>query len=346
MLIAIKAREKLPLEKSPTTLSLYSRLFIFYTFFSQLNKQQQQTMGGSSKVAIVGAGSVGATIAYAVMLRDVASEVLMVDVVPDIVRGQVLDLSDANLVSTTKVRGATSEEAGQADVIIITAGAKQKEGESRTQLIDRNYKILNSVIGAMQPIRKEAIMILVANPVDVLTHIAHKLSGLPRNQVLGSGTFLDTSRLRVYLSQKLKVAASSIHAFVLGEHGDSQFIAWESATVAGKPLLSFPEVQAMDRAEVEKMITNKAMEIIKLKGATYYGIGACTASLVEAILLDKSEVRPLSVYVESMGTVLSVPAKLGYNGVEKIFDIPLSKEERGRLEQSAETLKEICSKYQ
>ncbi|KAI8148720.1 lactate dehydrogenase B [Fennellomyces sp. T-0311] len=300
----------------------------------------------SSKIAIVGAGSVGATIAYAIMLRNFASEVLLVDVVPDIVRGQTLDLSDANLVSTTKVRGATSQEAGQANIIVITAGAKQKEGESRTELIDRNYKILESVIGAMKPIREDAVVLLVSNPVDILTHIAHKLTGLPRNQVFGSGTFLDSSRLRVFLAKTLHVAASSIHAYVLGEHGDSQFIAWDSASVAGKPLLSFPEIQELDRDQVEKDIASKAMEIIKLKGATYYGIGACTASLCEAVLLDKHEVRPLSVYVESLGTVLSVPAKIGYNGVEQIFDIPLSYQETERLHKSADSLKEICAKYE
>lgn len=198
----------------------------------------------------------------------------------------------------------------------------------------------------MKPIRQDSIMILVANPVDVLTSIAQSLSGLPRHQVFGSGTFLDSSRLRVLLSEKLKVSASSVHVYVLGEHGDSQFVAWQAATVAGKPLLSFPEIQELDLNKVEHEVANKAYEIIKLKGATYYGIGACVASLCEAILLNKGEVRPLSVYVDRLGTALSVPAKIGANGVEQIFDIPLSKEERAKLEKSADTLKEICTKYQ
>ncbi|KAI9317399.1 lactate dehydrogenase B [Dichotomocladium elegans] len=300
---------------------------------------------GNNTVAVIGAGSVGATIAYAIMLKNVASEILLVDVAPDVVRGQQLDLSDANLVSTTKVRASDPKEAGQADVIIITAGAKQHEGESRTELIDRNYKILDSVIGSMHPIRQDAVMILVANPVDILTRIAQKLSGLPRAQVFGSGTFLDSSRLRVFLSEKLQVSASSIHAYVLGEHGDSQFIAWDSATVAGKPLLTFPEVQELDKDAVEKAISGKAYEIIKLKGATYYGIGACTAALTEAVLLNKREVRPLSVFVESLGTVLSVPAKIGAHGVEDIYDIPLSDTERQKLESSAAALNAIYEKY-
>lgn len=197
----------------------------------------------------------------------------------------------------------------------------------------------------MKPIQKDAIMILVANPVDVLTHIAQKLSGLPRHQVFGSGTFLDSSRLRGFLAKKLNVSPSSIHAYVLGEHGDSQFIAWDSATVAGKPLLSFPEVQSLDKDQVAKEIAGKAMEIIKLKGATYYGIGACTAMLCEAILLNKREIRPLSVYVDSLGAVLSLPAKIGAKGIEQVYNMPLSKAEREKLNKSAEKLKSICQKY-
>ncbi|KAJ8653713.1 L-lactate dehydrogenase [Lichtheimia ornata] len=300
---------------------------------------------GNSKVAVIGAGSVGATISYAVMLRDIASELLLVDVVPEVVEGQTLDLSDANMLSSTRVRGATNKEAGQADIIIITAGAKQKPGESRTQLIDRNYKILESVIGSMQPIRKDAIMILVSNPVDVLTHIAQKLSGLDRNRVFGTGTFLDSSRLRGYLAQILNVSTPSIHAYVLGEHGDSQFVAWESATVAGKPLLSFPEIKNLDLNDIEKKIMQKAYKIIDAKGATYYGIGACAAILCEAIILNKCDIRPLSVYVESLGTVISAPAKIGAEGIEGVYDIPLSTNERKKMEASANTLKEMCAKY-
>src|ERR1700730_3110622 len=157
-------------------------------------------MGVSSKVAVIGAGSVGATIAYALLMRKVASEILLVDIVPEVINGQVLDLSDSAFLSSTVIRGGTYQEAGQCDVIVITAGAKQNPGESRTELIGRNYNILKSVIGSMQPFNKDAILMLVANPVDVLTSIAQKLSGLPKKQVFGSGTFLDSGRLRLILS--------------------------------------------------------------------------------------------------------------------------------------------------
>lgn len=302
-------------------------------------------MVSSSRVAVIGAGSVGATIAYALLMRKVASEILLVDIVPEVVSGQVLDLSDSAFLGSTVIRGGTYEEAGQCDVIVITAGAKQNPGESRTELIGRNYKILSSVIGSMQPIQKDAILMLVANPVDILTSIAQKLSGLPKKQVFGSGTYLDSGRLRLLLSQKLNVSEVSIHAYVLGEHGDSQFIAWEAAHVGGKPLLSFPAIQQLDKEQVAKEVSGKAYEIIKLKGATYFGIAACVSSLTQCILLNQRHIRPLSVYHEKLGAVLSVPAVIGRNGIEEIFDIPLAKEEQAKLEQSAATLKEICAQY-
>ncbi|CAO3592876.1 unnamed protein product [Absidia cylindrospora] len=298
-----------------------------------------------SKVAIVGAGAVGASIAYALMLKDVASEILIVDVVQDIVTGQVLDLSDVACVSSTKVRAATSKEAGQADIIVVTAGAKQKDGEPRTDLIGRNYKILESVIGGMQPIKPEAIMLLVSNPVDVLTQIAQKLSGLPQKQVFGSGTYLDSTRLRALISDVLNVSANSVHAYVLGEHGDSQFVAWGAASVAGKPMLDFPEIQKLDRKQVQNNIAGKALDIIKLKGATYYGIGACAADLCESIILNKHQVRPLSVFVPRLGCCLSMPAKFGYNGIDEIYEIPLNEDEEQQLQASATSMKSILSKF-
>jgi len=299
----------------------------------------------SSRVAVIGAGSVGATIAYALLMRTIASEILLVDIVPEIVSGQILDLSDSAFLGSTVIRGGTYQEAGQCDVIVITAGAKQNPGESRTELIGRNYKILSSVMGSMQPIQKDAILMIVANPVDVLTSIAQKLSGLPRKQVFGSGTYLDSARLRLLLSQKLNISESAIHAYVLGEHGDSQFIAWESAHVAGKRLLDIPAMQQMDRDQVAKEVAGKAYEIIKLKGATYFGIAACVSSLTQCIFLNQRHIRPLSVYNEKLGAILSMPAVIGSKGIEEIFEIPLAPHEQAQLEKSAATLKELCKQY-
>jgi L-lactate dehydrogenase len=302
-------------------------------------------MARGSRVAIVGAGSVGATIAYALLLQKVTSEIVLVDIDEEVVRGQVLDLSDASFISSTQIRAGNYKEAGQCDIVVVTAGAKQREGETRTELIERNYKILQSVLGSMKPFNPNIIVLLVANPVDVLTHIAQQLSGLPKNQVFGSGTFLDSARLRHKLAQILKVAENAIHSYVLGEHGDSQVIAWSCARVAGKPLLDIPEIQALDKEAVAKEISGKAYEIIKLKGATYFGIGGCVSSLVHCILLNQRHIRPLSVYCEQYDTVLSMPAVLGENGVERVIDVPLSEDEAIKLKQSAAALKSICDKY-
>nr|CAG8539526.1 11131_t:CDS:2 [Entrophospora candida] len=305
-------------------------------------------MVNNSRVAIIGAGSVGATIAFALLIQKISSEILLVDVVEDTVKGQVLDLSDANFISSTQVRGGTYQEAGQCDIIIITAGAKQKPNETRVQLIERNYKIMDNVINSMKPINPKSLLLLVANPVDVLTSIAQKISGLPKHQVFGSGTFLDSARLRLKLSSLLKVSETAIHCYVLGEHGDSQIIAWTSAHVGGKPLLDYQEIKNLkdeEREQIEKEIANKAYEIINLKGATYFGIAGCVSMLVQSITLNQRQIRPLSVYSEEYGCVLSMPAVLGSNGIERIIEVKLSDQEKAKLKKSAVNLKSMCDKY-
>lgn len=298
-----------------------------------------------SKISVIGAGAVGASIAYALMFKNICSEILIVDINPEIVRAQVLDLADAACISHTTIRGATPEEAGQSDIIVITAGAKQKEGESRTKLIERNFRVLRNVIGSMQPIQSDAVILIVANPVDILTHIAYKLSGLPRNQVIGSGTYLDTTRLCVHLGEIFDVNPKFINAFVLGEHGDSQTIAWDSITIGGQPLSHFPQYEDLDKKAIGKLVSGKAMEIIRLKGATFYGIGACAADLVHSIVLNKKSIHPVSVYVEKFGVTLSMPAKIGWEGVSQIYEIPLSELEQDQLLESAQKLREIQDLY-
>jgi len=298
-----------------------------------------------SRVAIIGAGSVGATIAYALLLKKMSSEIVLVDIVEETARGQVLDLSDAGFVTSTRIRQGDFQEAGQCDIVIVTAGAKQKPNETRVELIERNYQILSSVISKMKPFNPNVILLIVANPVDILTCIAQKLSGLPKNQVFGSGTFLDSARLRLELASILKVAETAIHAYVLGEHGDSQIIAWSSAHVGGKSLLDFSEMQTVDKEKLAKDIARKAYEIINLKGSTYFGIAGCVSSLVEAIVFNERTIKPLSIYVEEFQCVLSMPVVLGSSGVERIIDVFLNVEEKARLQKSAAELSVICKKY-
>ena len=218
------------------------------------------------KVAIIGAGSVGATAAYACILRKVASTILLVDVNVDRATSEVSDLADAAFLSKTIVKVGDLKEAGSCDVIVITAGAKQRPGETRLDLIDRNHDILKSVINGMNPLNPRAILLLVANPVDVLTTIAQKISQLPKNQIIGSGTYLDTCRLRYELSEILKISPNGIHASVLGEHGDSQFIPWSCATVAGIPLLNFDQIKTINKQELATKVAKKAYSIIASKG--------------------------------------------------------------------------------
>lgn len=299
----------------------------------------------SQKLAVIGAGSVGSSIAYAAVLKRIASQVIMVDIDFPRCEAQVLDISDCAFMSETKIKVGTFQDAGMADIIVITAGAKQRVGESRVELIDRNYKILESCITSMKPFNPNAVLLLVSNPVDVLTFFAQKLSGLPPHQVIGSGTFLDSARLRSSLSDILGISETAIHANVLGEHGDSQFVAWSAATVGNTPLLSMPELKTIDKEKLAQEVKNKAYKIIEAKGATHYGIGGCAASICESILRNTCQVRPVSHFIPEYGVCLSLPAVIGCKGIIKTMNMPLSTEEKSKLTASAKNLKEIIDKY-
>ncbi|KAG0356304.1 hypothetical protein BGZ54_000772, partial [Gamsiella multidivaricata] len=240
-----------------------------------------------SKMAIIGAGSVGSTIAFACLMRSVVSELLINDFDKKVCEGQALDLQDAAFVSSTNIHVATPKECGQADIIVITAGARQRPGETRDELVHRNEEILTSVLNGLKPIKSSAILILVANPVNILTCMAQKLSGLPSHQVIGTGTFLDSIRYRVAIKNFLKVSETSVHAYIVGDHGDKQVAVWSSATVGGKPLLSFEEIQKLDTEKEAEKVARKAYSIIDLKGATHFGIGAVVSELALCITLNK-----------------------------------------------------------
>ncbi|KAF9140851.1 hypothetical protein BGX30_005879 [Mortierella sp. GBA39] len=253
-----------------------------------------------SQMAIIGAGSVGSSIAFACLMRSVVSELLINDFNTKVCEGQVLDLQDAAFVSSTKVRVGTPTECGQADIIVITAGARQKPGESRDELVLRNEEILRSVLEGLQPIKKTAILMLVANPVNVLTCMAQKLSGLPPHQVIGTGTYLDSVRFRVAVKDCLKVSETSVHAYIVGDHGDKQVAIWSSASIGGKPMLAFEEIKKMDRAAEAAKVARKAYSIIDLKGATAFGIAAVVSEVALCITLNKLSVVPLSTYCDSI----------------------------------------------
>ncbi|KAG9842609.1 L-lactate/malate dehydrogenase, partial [Aureobasidium melanogenum] len=297
----------------------------------------------TSKIAILGSGEVGSTIAYSLILNPVAGEILLVDPKEDVRDAQVQDLSDATFHgdTSTQVRAGTHKEAGQCDIVVITAGAAQKKGESRTDLVGRNLKILGSAIEDMKPFREDTIILLVTNPVDILTYFAQKFSGLPKHQVIGSGTFLDSARLRGILAQKCGVAASSINAYVLGEHGDSQMVAWSHASVGGVALESaFPDA-SLDKAAIAEDTKKKAASISDAKGATAYGIGGVTSSICKSILFDECNVRPISHYQDDLNVCLSMPVVIGRKGIVRQIPLKLDDSEKKEFEQSAKSLREI-----
>lgn len=296
-------------------------------------------------MAIIGAGSVGSSIAFACLMRSVVSELLINDFNAKVCEGQVLDLQDAAFVSSTKVRVGTTAECGQADIIVITAGARQKPGESRDQLVLRNEEILRSVLEGLQPIKKTAILMLVANPVNILTCMAQKLSGLPPHQVIGTGTYLDSVRFRVAVKDCLKVSETSVHAYIVGDHGDKQVAIWSSASIGGKPMLAFEEIKKMDRAAEAAKVARKAYSIIDLKGATAFGIAAVVSEVALCITLNKLSVVPLSTYCDRFDACLSFPVSLGTNGVESIVYPDMDEHELAMVEESAVATRHACRNY-
>lgn len=295
-----------------------------------------------SKIAIIGTGNVGSTIAYALMLRNMVAEILLIDINEQRCRGEQLDLSDALTFSTTStISSASFEDARTADIIIIAAGKPQLPDQPRTELARINQSILTSTINKLQPLNPQAIIIVVSNPVDLLTLHIQNIAGLPKNQIFGTGTFLDSQRLRTIIADKLNIAEQSIHAYILGEHGDSQFVAWSSATIGGVPLANFAGLTDSEFEAISKTVRNRAYEIIACKGSTFYGIAACVTAMCQNILFDQKRVLPLSCFIPELDTCLSMPVVLGEGGIERILPVCLNKQEKQLLEQSASGLKAL-----
>ncbi len=295
------------------------------------------------KISIIGAGSVGSTIAYALLLKNIAAEIMLVDVDEIRCRGEILDLSDAlPFCGPSLIHAGSTKNVQESEIIIIAAGKRQQPGQERIVLLKENKKIIESIMRSIQPLRKDAIIIVVTNPVDLITRYAQELSNLPTSQVFGSGTFLDTQRLRGALSRKINIAEQSIHAYILGEHGDTQFPVWSCARVAGIPLSDFGITQKeLDRIAQETK--NKAYEIISCKGASYYGIATCVAALCRTIIFDQKRVTPVSCYIKEFDVSLSMPVVLGAKGIEQILTIPLNNKEKKQLNLSIKALKSYAA---
>lgn len=298
----------------------------------------------AKSIGIIGAGGVGSAIASSIIHRNIVNEICINDMNTEMCKGVVYDLEDEAYVTGTHIRHAVSvKDLNHCDIIVITAGARQKPDEPRTELIERNVVILKSILTSLYPIKEDAIILLVTNPVDVLTSIVQEWfkNVIPREKIIGSGTYLDTQRARVALSKVLNVSVKSVHAYILGEHGDSQVFAKSASRIGGAPLTNFEELTYDVLQDVENTARHKAYEIIKRKGATAHGIGECVASICETVILDKNEVMPVSSFHPNFGTCVGWPAVVGAKGVQRILPIDIDKEDEQLVKHSANVIKSI-----
>lgn len=302
------------------------------------------------KAAIIGCGSVGASIAFRFLQQGLFSRLVLLDANRDKAEGEAMDLSDGlPYGAAMEITAGTYDDIADCGLVVITAGVNQKPGETRLELIGRNAVILKSIIQEITARDFQGILLIVSNPVDVLTHVAWKLSGYPKERVIGSGTVLDTARLKQLLGEEMGVDSRNVHAFIVGEHGDSELAVWSGANVSGLNLDDFCRLRGKElhqpvRERIYREIRDSANEIIKRKGATYYGIAMAVGRIAACIVRDEHAVLPISVALEGEygleGVTLSIPSIVGKNGLEKILEIPLGPEEREALNSSARQLKE------
>ena len=305
------------------------------------------------KITIVGAGSVGATTAYACLNRGVANTLAIYDINEAKTRAEVLDLNHgAAFVPRCDVIGSSDiEVTNNSDIIVITAGAKQKPGQTRLDLAEANVNMMRGMVPALVEQSPDAILLVVTNPCDVVTMAAQKFSGLPKERVFGSGTVLDSARLRYLLADYIGVSASNVHAYIAGEHGDSEIALWSSAMVGAIPLKDWsppgkPSIDAETRKKIHHDVVNAAYEIIQGKGATWYAVGLAVARICEAILRDEDRVMPVSSSLNDYHGIsdvcLAVPAIVDRKGVVCTLQVPLSDDELEGLRKSADEVKAVA----
>ena len=302
----------------------------------------------SRKVVIVGAGDVGATFAYALAQDGAADEICLIDLNDNLCKGQVLDLSHGlPFYPTIDICVGDEKDYKDAQVIVITAGAAQNKGETRLDLLKKNASIVGNISEQIAEQNSRAIVLVVTNPVDILTKVALESSGFPRERVIGSGTVLDTSRFRYQLSQKLDVHVGNVHGYILGEHGDSEFAAWSMSNIAGVPIEVYSELKKLEnwdeqKKEIEQTVRDSAYHIIDYKGATNFAVGLALVQITGAILKNQNRVLTVSYHLEGEynldDVALSVPCMISQNGVEHVISAHLPPAEQKLLEKSATLL--------
>jgi len=306
------------------------------------------------KVVIVGAGDVGASFAYALAQAGLTEEIALVDKNDALARGQALDLAHGlPFLPPMHIHAGTADDYADAAVIVITAGAKQRPGESRLNLLGRNAAIVAEIMDVIVASGSRAAVVVVTNPVDILTHVALRRSGLPPQRVFGSGTVLDSARFRYLLSRHCGVDVRNVHAYILGEHGDSEVAAWSMAHVAGMPIADYCAVCGrcegwrQAREEIVRQVRDSAYHIIGYKGSTCYGIGLALVRIVGAVLRDERSVLTVSSLMDGAydirGVCFSVPCIVGANGVEQVIRGPLADDEASALRRSADLLRQTLA---
>ena len=305
------------------------------------------------KAAIVGCGFVGASIAFRFLQQGLFTHLVLLDANQDKAEGEAMDLSDGlPYGAAMEITAGSYDDISDCALIVITAGANQKPGETRLDLIGKNISIMRSIISEITARDFGGILLVVSNPVDVLTYAAWKMSGYPRERVIGSGTVLDTGRLKQLLGEELRVDSRNIHAFIIGEHGDSELAVWSEANVSGLDLEDFCRIRghALRRQDMDRLyqeVRDSAYEIIRRKGVTCYGIAMAVGRIASCIVKDEHAVLPISVVLDGQygldGLALSIPSLVGRNGLEEILEIPLSRDEQQALDTSARQMQEAIA---
>lgn len=307
----------------------------------------------TTKIAIVGAGRVGSTLAYTLAGSGLVREIVLIDADRERAEGEAMDIAHAATfhAPVTVTAGSLAEAAGAA-ITVIAAGSAQREGESRPALLQRNVTVLRGIVAEVMRTNPDGLLLIATNPVDTLTFAALRLSGLPSSRVFGSGTVLDTARLRAELSAHYGIDARNVHAYVLGEHGDSEVVAWSAARLANVPITDFCRLAgvactAEDMAAIEMRVRNAAYEIIRRKGATNFAIAAALTRIIEAVVRDEASVLTVSTLLDGHygihGVCLSLPAIIDRSGIRRVLPVPLSNEEVARLLDSASAVRAMLA---
>jgi len=306
-----------------------------------------------NKIAIVGTGFVGSTTAYTLMLSGLVSEIVLIDLNARKAEGEAMDMNHGMpFVRPVKIYSGDYPNCKDADIVVITGGANQKPGETRMDLVNKNTAIFKDVIGSIVKYNTECILLVVTNPVDILTYVTYKLSGFPKNRVIGSGTVLDSARFKYMIGEHMGIDPRNVHAYIIGEHGDTEVPTWSLASIAGVSMDDYcKECNGCNndnfKNETFENVKNAAYEIIDRKGATYYAVALAVKRIVEAIVRNENSIMTVSSLLEGEyglnDICLSIPSQINSNGIERIIKVPLSEEETRLLGKSADSLKKVIS---